>query len=97
VIVIARILGEGQFEVADEHLDQLNTLDTTLQEAVEAHDERRFAAALAALLDAVRALGTPLPDAALAPSDILLPDQDTSLREVEELLTGGTGEGLIPG
>jgi PspAA-like protein len=97
VTVIARILGEGQYEVADEHLDELNALDATLQDAVDSRDEQRFAGALAALLEAVRRLGTPLPDAALAPSDILLPDQDTSLSEVEDLLAGGTGEGLIPG
>jgi hypothetical protein len=94
MVMIARILGEGQYEVAEEHLAELNTLDTALQSAVESADEQRFTAALTALLDAVRRLGTRLPDAALVPSDIVLPDQDTSLREVEELLTE---EGLIPG
>ncbi|MFD0503327.1 PspA-associated protein PspAA [Streptomyces chiangmaiensis] len=89
-----RILGEGQYEIADVHLDELNELDAVLQSAAASGDEHAFALGLRALLDAVRALGTPLPADSLAPSDLILPDEDTSLREVEALLAD---EGLIPG
>ncbi|MER7466744.1 hypothetical protein [Streptomyces sp. NPDC097981] len=91
--MIMRILGEGQYEIADEQLDRLGELDSTLQSAVDADDETAFTAALSALLDAVRALGTPLPDDAITPSDLVLPDEDTSLAQVRELLSD---EGLIP-
>lgn len=92
--MIMRILGEGQYEIADEHLDRLNELDSALQSAADAGDEAAFTPALAALLDAVRSLGTPLPDDVITPSDLVLPDEDTSLAEVRTLLSD---EGLIPG
>lgn len=92
--MIIRIFGEGQYEVADEHLDELNELDSALQEAVESADEQAFAAALHRLHEAVRRLGAHLPDDALTPSQLVLPDQDTDLRQVREMLSE---EGLIPG
>ncbi|MCX5173872.1 hypothetical protein OG616_38460 [Streptomyces antibioticus] len=92
--MIMRILGEGQYEIAEEHLNHLNELDSALQEAADAGDEAAFATALSALLDAVRSLGTPLPDERITPSDLVLPDEATSLTQVRELLSD---EGLIPG
>ncbi|GAA3504285.1 hypothetical protein ACF09G_18960 [Streptomyces albogriseolus] len=92
--MIMRILGEGQYEVTDEHLNRLNELDTALQSAADAGDEAAFTTALSALLDAVRSLGTPLPDEQITPSDLVLPDADTSLAQVRALLSD---EGLIPG
>ncbi|WP_272935033.1 MULTISPECIES: PspA-associated protein PspAA [Streptomyces] len=89
-----RILGEGQYEIADTHLDKLNELDAVLQSVAADGDESAFAIWLRELLDAVRALGTPLPADTLAPSDLILPDEDTSLHEVRALLAD---EGLIPG
>ncbi|MEN8653717.1 hypothetical protein ABCR94_24720 [Streptomyces sp. 21So2-11] len=92
--MIMRILGEGQYEIAEEQLDRLNKLDSVLQSAADTDDEVAFSAALSALLDAVRSLGTPLPDETIMPSDLALPDEGTSLTQVRELLAG---EGLIPG
>ncbi|MEU0114344.1 hypothetical protein ABZ137_11580 [Streptomyces bobili] len=92
--MIMRILGEGQYEITEEHMARLNELDAALQSAADADDETAFAAALSALLDAVRSLGTPLPDESITPSDLVLPDTDTSLTQVRELLSD---EGLIPG
>ncbi|MFI8499972.1 hypothetical protein ACIGFK_15930 [Streptomyces sp. NPDC085524] len=92
--MIMRILGEGQYEIADEHLGKLNELDSTLQAAVDADDETAFASALSALLDAVRTFGASLPDDTITPSDLVVPDMGTSLAQVRELLSG---EGLIPG
>lgn len=92
--MIMRILGDGQYEIAEAHLVPLNELDSALQSAADAGDETAFTAALSSLLDAVRTLGTPLPDETITPSDLVLPDADTSLAEVRELLSD---EGLIPG
>ena len=92
--MIMRILGEGQYEIAEEHLDRLNELDSALQSAADAGDEAAFAAALSALLDGVRSLGTPLPDETITPSELVLPDANTSLTQVRALLSD---EGLIPG
>ena len=48
----------------------------------------------AALLDAVRSAGTPVPADALEPSDLVLPHSDATIDEVRETLGE---EGLIPG
>jgi len=92
--VIVRILEEGQWEVADDRLADLNRLDDEVEAAVEAGDEEVFARSMAALLDAVRSAGTPLPADALKDSDLILPPADATLEEVRDLLTD---EGLIPG
>ncbi|GAA2912375.1 hypothetical protein GCM10010517_78930 [Streptosporangium fragile] len=92
--MIVRILGEGQLDIADQHLDELNALDDRLQAAVDAGDTEAFTGALQALLDSVRRLGTPLPEDTLAASELVLPDEDTTLEQVRSLLAE---EGLIPG
>jgi len=92
--MIVRILGEGQLEVPDDHLDQLNQLDSAVESAVESGDEGAFAIALTALLDGVRRSGTALPEDSLHDSDLILPPADATIAEVRELLQG---EGLIPG
>ena len=92
--MIVRILGEGQRSVDDGALEGLNALDNDLIAAVEAADAEAFARSLAALLDKVREVGTPLPDEEIVPSDLVLPAPDASLDEVRELLGD---DGLIPG
>lgn len=94
--MIVRILGEGQFEVADDRLDALNELDAQVEAAVESGDEETFRSALTALHDGLRAAGTPLPDDSLEDSDLILPPGDASIDEVRALLSD-SDEGLIPG
>lgn len=91
--MIVRILGEGQWDVSEEHLTELNKLDDEVEAAVESGDEVTFANTLAALLNGVRSWGTPLPEDLLHDSDLILPPSDASLEEVRELLSD---EGLIP-
>jgi hypothetical protein len=92
--MIVRILGEGQLEVGDSATGELNALDAALEKAVNEGDELAFQPALAALLDRVRALGTPLSADALGPSDLILPPADADLAEVRTMLTE---DGHIPG
>ncbi len=94
--MIIRILGQGQYVVDDQHADALNTLDSTLENAVDSGDEAAFRPALLALLAKVRELGDCLPDDALQPSDAAVPGDDATLTEVKDLLVG-SDEGLIPG
>ena len=44
--MIVRISGEGQFEVPESHVDELNRLDDDLTKAVDGGDEAQFTAAL---------------------------------------------------
>ncbi|MFJ6481391.1 MULTISPECIES: PspA-associated protein PspAA [unclassified Streptomyces] len=92
--MIVRIMGEGQVEVADSHFPELNELDDELLAELEGGDEEGFRRTLGALLDAVRRLGTPLPDDALEPSELILPGDEAALDEVREMLSD---DGLIPG
>lgn len=92
--MIVRILGEGQLDVPDSALTELNALDVALEQACSAGEHEAFATALTALLARVREVGTVLADDYLGPSELVLPSADASLAEVRELLTE---EGLIPG
>lgn len=92
--MIVRILGEGQLEIADSALPELNELDAKLEAAVERGDEAGFTAALSALLSRVRELGSPAEPDALEPSSLILPQADATMDDVRRLLTG---DGLIPG
>ena len=92
--MIVRILGEGQYDVADDALDELNRLDGAVEAAVDAGDEAAFGPALAALLDGVRSVGTAHAVDSLDESDLILPPEDATIDEVRELLGD---EGLIPG
>jgi hypothetical protein len=92
--MIVRILGEGQFEVDDSATAELNALDANLERAVNAGDDAAFRPALAALLDRVRSLGTPLAADTIKPSDLIVPNSDADVAGVRDLLTN---DGLIPG
>jgi len=92
--VIVRIMGEGQVKLADSHFTELNKLDDELLAEMESGDEEGFRRTLTALLDEVRRLGTPLPDEALEPSELILPSPDATLQEVRDMLSD---DGLIPG
>jgi len=92
--VIIRILGEGQFEVADHTVEVLNTIDSKLQAAVDADDEPGFHHALDELLALVREAGARVADDYLGPSELVLPAAESTLEEVRALLGD---EGLIPG
>jgi len=71
--MIIRILGEGQYDVDDRYLDELNALDDRLLVAVQASEV--FGQELRALLAAVWRLGAPVPDNVLTPSDLVVPDE----------------------
>ena len=92
--MIVRILGEGQWEVADGHVDALNALDAEVETAIEADDQTTFTQSLEQLLNAIRTAGEPLPDDSLVDSDLILPPADATLEEVRELLGD---DGMIPG
>ena len=92
--MIIRILGEGQYDVADHALDRLNELDTTLEAAVEAGDEAAFAGALGELLAGVRSAGVLHPADSLDESDLILPPADATIDQVRDMLSE---DGLIPG
>lgn len=93
--MIVRILGEGQWRLAEDAFAELNSLDDAVEQAVSANDADRLAAALHELLEKVRS-GAELPADELHDSDLILPSSDATLEEVRQLLDDSE-EGLIPG
>ncbi|MFE9687104.1 hypothetical protein [Streptomyces sp. NPDC006285] len=93
--MIVRIMGEGQVRLDDSHLAELNELDDELLAETKSGDEEGFRRTLGTLLDAVRRLGTPLPDDSLEPSELILPSPEATLTDVRKMLNDT--EGLIPG
>lgn len=91
--MIVRLLGEGQFRVDDSLLARLNELDDEVEKAVAEGDERALWTGLQALADTVRENGVKLADDDLSPSDAVIPPEDLSLEEAQELLQD---DGFIP-
>ena len=91
--MIVRISGEGQYRLADSDAERLNELENDVVSIVEGGTEDGFSDAFAAVLDYVRAHGTPLADDDLDTSDVILPPSDISFAEAGSEFTG---EGLIP-
>lgn len=93
--MIVRILGEGQWRIASVGQAELNSLDDAVEAAVRADDQAQLSEALHRLHDKVRAVGTEVPDDELADSDLILPETDATVAEVQALLSE-SDEGLIP-
>lgn len=87
-------MGEGQREVPDSALDELNALDAAVEAAVDVGDDAAFSGALGRLLERVRELGAPLPDDVLVPSAVVLPGPDATADDVRHLFDD---DGLVPG
>ncbi len=93
--MIVRILNEGQWELDEQAVRDLNSLDDAVEQAVAADDQERLGAALQALLERVRSAGTRIPDEDIRDSDLILPDSDSTVADVQALLSD-SDEGLIP-
>ncbi len=84
--MIVRVLGDTQYEVPDEAIAVLEGLDAGLVKAVDGNDEAAFTDALTKLIAEVRRVGTPLAADEFAPSDLVVPFADASLKETKRLL-----------
>lgn len=91
--MLIRILGEGQFEVPDDQLDEINRLDGELESALRSPDGD-VRAALDALLDRVRSVGVRPPEDSLEESAVILPFADATEEDILAMLNE---DGLIPG
>jgi hypothetical protein len=92
--VIVRISTEGQYEIDDDDVSELNELDNQAVAACDSADDGAFRATYDKLLAFVRTKGRALDDDELEGSDVILPPPDVSLEEAREEFSG---EGLIPG
>jgi hypothetical protein len=91
--MIVRISGEGQYRLDDEDAARLNALENAVVTVVEGGRGDGFDEAFSAVLDYVRANGTPVGDDEIETSDVIIPPADISFEEAGKDFTG---EGLIP-
>lgn len=91
--MIVRVMGEGQYEVADELGGQLNALDDRALAALGRDDEAALDAALEEMATLVRREGKPLAADDLRVSDVVIPPTDLTLEETRQLVSE---HGLIP-
>lgn len=96
--MIIRIMGEGQWEVPDSALSELNVIDSHVEHAVDSGVQAELTEALTRLADTVRKHGSQVPDDQIVDSDLIVPDSNATLEEVRLLLAdSAAGDGLIPG
>ena len=94
--MIVRILNEGQWELSDDAIARAEQPGRRGGGGGDTRaDQEELATALHSLLEQVRSSGTPVPDEELLDSDLILPDADATLEEVQQLLSG-SDEGLVP-
>lgn len=92
--MIVRILGEGQYRLADANVPDFDAIDDRLTEAIERGDQTGFAADFAELVAFVRAHGEPTAADHLGASDLVLPPADSGFEEVRAMLRE---DGLVAG
>ncbi len=91
--MIVRIMGEGQYRLAEDCVARVNELDNAVVKAVEGDDEDAFHAAFEEMLDVIRSEGEHLQDEEIESSDVIVPPPDTSMVEAA---ADFSGDGLIP-
>jgi PspAA-like protein len=94
--VIVRILGVGQFALDDADIAVVEKADDAVEAAIAARDGDAFTAALNGLVDTIQRTGKPVTDDQFVPSDVIVPDRDTTLEDAAAY-HDDDGEGLIPG
>ena len=91
--MIARLMGEGQYEINEALCTRLNDLDDKAVAALEANDEEQLDAFLDQMAELVRSEGTRLADDDLSASEIVIPPSDLTLEETRLLFSD---HGLVP-
>ncbi|HLM33118.1 MAG TPA: hypothetical protein VK285_03540 [Gaiellaceae bacterium] len=91
--MIARLMGDGQYEIDEGLCARLNELDDKAVAALEANDEEQLDAFLDQMAELVRSEGTRLADDDLSASEIVIPPSDLTLEETRQLFSD---HGLVP-
>jgi len=91
--MIIRVINEGQYEVNDDLLDDLNKLDNEIVSLLESGDETGFRDVLSEFVSMIRDNGTSLDPETIVESDLIVPPEDLTLSEATKVFSG---EGLIP-
>ncbi len=94
--MIVRLMGEGQYELDKNHLDEINKIDNNIVKIVNNGNEKAvkiaFKVEFKKLTDYVRKNGKKIPDEIIKPSDLIIPPSDLTLDEAKKIFKG---DGLI--
>ena len=94
--MIVRVLGVGQYRLDDGDIAAVEKADDLVEAAIAARDDGAFTAALNGLVDTIERVGEPVADDEFVPSDVIVPDRDTTLADAAAY-RDDDAEGLIPG
>ncbi|MDN6557330.1 MAG: hypothetical protein L0K74_12725 [Acidipropionibacterium acidipropionici] len=96
--MIIRIMGEGQWDVPDSALSELNSIDGHVEHAVAGGLQEELTDALTRLAATVREHGRQIPDDEILAAPLNVPAPHPPREEGAVLLAdSAAGEGLIPG
>lgn len=94
--MIVRVLGRGQYHLDHSDLPTVEKADDAIEAALASGDPAAFSAALTELIATIERVATPVTDDEFVTSDVIVPDDDTTLEEASAYLYD-PGDGLIPG
>jgi hypothetical protein len=89
--MIVRILGDARYDVPQSQVAALEQCDAALTKALDDGDEAVFSASLAELVDQVRRSGTVVDPGDMRSSELVVPNEGSSLAEVNEILASEGG------
>lgn len=79
--MIVRIMGEDQYQLDEQAMRTIASLDNAMQEAILQDDQARFSQVLHQLVRFVQERGEVVPAEALVKSDVIIPSADMTLHE----------------
>jgi hypothetical protein len=90
--MIVRIMGQGQYEVDESLVNQLNAIDNRIVGHVSRDDQNGFRKDLAKLISLVKGKGDRLDPVKIIQSEIIIPPEDLTFEEAKRIFSG---HGLI--
>jgi CBS domain-containing protein len=90
--MIVRIMGEGQYDLDERVLQELNAIDNRIVDHVRKNEADEFRADLGRLISTVKSNGKQVDAKEITKSDIIIPPKDLTLEEAKGIFKG---DGLI--
>jgi len=90
--MIIRIMGEGQYDVDERVVEELNVIDNRIVDHVSKNEEVAFREGLGRLISTVKSNGKQVDAKEIVKSDIIIPPRDLTLEEAKGIFKG---DGLI--
>ena len=83
--MIIKIMGVGQYHVPEALSDQLKEIDNRIVVLVEKGNEKEFREELSKLISEIRKKGKVVEEEEILVSDIIVPPENMSFKEVKEI------------